>query len=105
MSEGDEPLVALLTRRPGQKEERWGQLVADEPARPEPSWEPPGAGGDGRAGPRPPNRAAAIEEQVTAIRAEVDEVRAAFEEQLTDIRSELEELRAAVDHLRRELGA
>jgi uncharacterized protein YceH (UPF0502 family) len=105
MSEGPEPLVIRLTRRPGQKEERWGQLVADEPDRPEPRWESPGPAGDGRGTARPPDRAAAFEEHVTAIRAEMDELRAGLEEQVTAIRAEVEELRDAFDHVRRQLGA
>jgi uncharacterized protein YceH (UPF0502 family) len=105
MSEGPEPLVIRLTRRPGQKEERWGQLVADEPDRPEPSWESPGPGGDGRVTARPALPAAAFEEQVAAIRAEMEEMRAGVEEQVTAIRAEVDELREAFDHVRRQLGA
>jgi uncharacterized protein YceH (UPF0502 family) len=88
MRDAPEPLVARLERRPGQKEERWTQLVADEPERPEPLWESSesAAGSRSRAG-GASERVAALEEQVMAIKAEMDE------------------LRSALDRLRQDLGA
>jgi uncharacterized protein YceH (UPF0502 family) len=86
LSEAVEPLVARLARRPGQKEERWAQLLADEPERPEIGAEPGDEGaGVSRAGAA--GRISALEEEVAAIRAELDE------------------LRRALDLLRAELGA
>jgi uncharacterized protein YceH (UPF0502 family) len=70
--------VALLPRRPGQKEARYAHLLAGEPrldttedARPAPS-----------ATPRPPARAErieALEGEVAALRAEMAELRAQLE--------------------------
>jgi uncharacterized protein YceH (UPF0502 family) len=99
-TEVTQPLVARLPRRPGQKEERWTQLVGEEPARAELSPEAPQADvptpqadvvapGPSRAVSRsvPAGGLAALEEEVATLRAEVDE------------------LRADLERLRRELGA
>jgi hypothetical protein len=91
LSQREEPLVLRLERRPGEKEERWVQLLTgpfDQSAAPVPvptaaparaAWAPPAPtptptaadlGGDGLA---------ALAEQVTSLRDEVAELRAALE--------------------------
>jgi uncharacterized protein YceH (UPF0502 family) len=84
MSEATEPLVARLTRRPGQKEERWAQQVADEPARPEPTAEWPESPARFRSQ-TGPDRIAALEEQVMALREEVVDVRRALDQLRQDL--------------------
>jgi uncharacterized protein YceH (UPF0502 family) len=85
----DEPLAACLGRQPGQREERWVQLLADEPA-----WEPGPADADADAAPAQPWRAPAppaasrswpppaareggdsLADEVRRLRRDVDELR------------------------------
>jgi uncharacterized protein len=71
MAARDEPLAACLGRQPGQREERWVQLLADEPDLPPArettrSWPAPAA-----ERPRPDSLA----EQVSDLRRELDELR------------------------------
>ena len=73
MAARSEPLVALLERRPGQKESRWAQLLGGELP-----------GGERAApvdAPGPPraDRLAALEETVEALRDEVARLRAEHE--------------------------
>ena len=78
----DEPLVRRLPRRPGQKEERWVHLLAGEPdvdSFDEPAAQPSRATGGGE-------RVAALEDEVRALREELDAVKA-----------EVAELRALFD--------
>ena len=93
LSRWEEPLVARTERRPGQKEERWIQLLTDpdldpaaEPPRESPAVGPPAGGGLG------------IGPQVEG--AWVDELRQA----VSDLRAEVSELRAELEELRRALG-
>jgi uncharacterized protein YceH (UPF0502 family) len=79
----EEPLVARLVRRPGQKEERWTQLLADEPDRAFP--EPP-PGDVARSAPAP--RSGEVED----LRQELGALR----EDVERLRAELEELRSAL---------
>jgi len=78
----EEPLVDRLPRLPGQKEERWRQVLADEAA---PETPPAGgrwaeaAGGDAGGGLR------TVREEVAALRRELEEVRAA----VADLRASL----------------
>jgi uncharacterized protein YceH (UPF0502 family) len=82
LSAGPEPLVARLPRRPGQKEERWTQLLAPDTAD-APGFDAPEV--SGRSQPSRPDQAASLAEladlaeEVTALRAEVAELRAALE--------------------------
>jgi uncharacterized protein len=69
-----EPLVALLARRPGQKEVRYAHLLAGEPAD-----EPPEHAAAPEE-PAPPGRIEALENDVVALRTELAELRARFEE-------------------------
>ena len=100
------PLVRRLARGPGQKEDRYGQLLggpvtgpvtssrseaeADSASRPgapaSPGAGPVPEGGDGRG--------AAPSHELAALRAE-----------LTDLRAEVDALRRALDDLRQQLGA
>jgi uncharacterized protein YceH (UPF0502 family) len=70
-----EPLAARLTRRPGQKEDRYAHLLAGEvtyevPDHPSPARSPD----EGR-----PDRIAALEQTVEALRKEVTELRGQLE--------------------------
>lgn len=80
LAAGPDPLVRLLTRRPGQKEDRWQQLLAAEP---EPA-DPPTATGDGEAG---------LHRRVDALESEVG-----------DLRRRVTDLDAALSALRHSLG-
>jgi hypothetical protein len=85
-----EPLVSRQGRRPGQKEDRWMQLLAEEAESAGLSWsEDPGAA------------------PVTATSrvARVDDNRvSALAEEVAELRQELAELRAAIERLQADLG-
>jgi len=72
----DEPLVAELPRRPGQKETRWGHLIGDLAPEPEPVEvpEPPAEPG---APPRPSlaSRVERLEEIVERLAADLEELK------------------------------
>lgn len=93
LSRWDEPLVARLPRRPGQKEERWTQLLApvdagDDAAgtrRPVPP--PAPSSGDGDGGGRLAAEVAALEESLVELRSEVEMLR----EEVLSLRLELSE--------------
>jgi uncharacterized protein YceH (UPF0502 family) len=79
LSAGPEPLVAQLPRRPGQKEERWTQLLTvDAPAEAE-SWAEV-AGTVVAAVAAVPPTGSSLADQVAALRAEVADLRAALED-------------------------
>ena len=82
LTKWEEPLVARLPRRPGQKEERWGQLLGEEPE-----------GGFRLDRDTSDERPAPAGGALVALREEVDKLRA-----------EVESLRQELDELRRELG-
>src|SRR5579863_6746236 len=68
---GPDPLVSQLSRRPGQKEERWTQLLADEPS-------DAGAASDtGVASPDPALevRSVSLGDAVASLRADIDALR------------------------------
>ncbi len=77
----EEPLVARLPRRPGQKEERWTQLLSEEPD---------GAVRDEGAAPVP----------TAAVTTAVDDLRA----ELAQLREEIQDLREELKRLKDELG-
>ena len=85
----DEPPVARLPRRPGQKEERWAQLLA-----------PDESGGGGDSGPSTgsgdrPQPTAAANGSGADLRAEIDDLRAQVEllrEEVLALRLELAEI-------------
>jgi uncharacterized protein len=113
-----EPLAARLARRPGQKEERWTQLLMDAAPTDEP--EPAGAPGGARlsrlAAPEPPAFASTVREapassaepgegagpdgEVAALREEVADLR----DEVADLGGEVIDLRAALEDLQARLG-
>ena len=99
----DEPLVVELSRRPGQKEERWTQLLTPEAAtdavprdgRPDLStWgraredehdgQGPGTSGSSAA---PDTRLSALADEVAAMRAEIAELRSLVDQLRSDDRN------------------
>jgi uncharacterized protein len=89
-----EPLARKLPRRPGQKEERWVQLltgagtVEEQGAvsdREDESGREADLGFVDQAGPPPSGRLAALEEEVSELRSEVEQLRA----DLDDLRTQL----------------
>jgi hypothetical protein len=124
---GPEPLVARLPRRPGQKEERWAQLLMDEVAAGQSAeWGGAGLAGDAgdvpsasvawagpavapagpvslAAAPGQPSvaaEAALLEAEVAELRTEVVDLRS----EVADLRGEVIDLRAALEHLEAQLG-
>lgn len=86
---GTDPLVRRLPRRPGQKEERWAQLLMG--ATPE-----PGATSDSHTGAveaAEERRSVPLGEEVEALRNDVD----ALHEEVAKIKAVVEELRVAFD--------
>ncbi len=72
----DEPLVAELARRPGQKETRWTHLVGDIPEpQPVELAEPPEAHA-ARSGPSLAQRVETLEETVRRLSADLEELKA-----------------------------
>jgi len=70
LSAGKDPLVAVLSRRPGQKEARWGHLLSGEiPAE-------TGAAPDAVQHESLSDRVASLEERLEALAAELGELRA-----------------------------
>ena len=80
MAARTQPLVALLDRRPGQKESRWAQLLGGElPGREQAApVDPPG--------PSRADRLAALEGEVEALRDEVARLRAEHEALAAELR-------------------
>lgn len=79
LARGDEPFVARLARRPGQKEERWAHLLGDESVSTEPSQDPSGSGALPSAaatGGSHDLRADGLRDEVEALRKEVEALRA-----------------------------
>jgi len=74
----DEPLVAEMSRRPGQKETRWTHLVGDIPEpQPVELAEPPLlAGQPARSGPSLAQRVETLEETVRRLSADLEELKA-----------------------------
>ncbi len=101
LADQPEPLVRLLTRQPGQKEDRWQQLLAVEaPASGPPptvSETPPGPAGDSR--PADPGRDSSHGDP-----SDLEDRVGALESELTAVRAELGEVRASLDALRQSLG-
>lgn len=79
LTRGDEPFVARLARRPGQKEERWAHLLGDESGATEPD---PDLGGSGvvpfgtATGGSDDSRHDSLRDEVEALRKEVEALRA-----------------------------
>lgn len=89
LGSGPDPLVRRLTRRPGQKEERWAELLTS--GTPE-----PGATSDSDTGVTDEAvlvRSVSVSDEVATLRGDVD----ALQEEVVRIRAVVEELRAAFD--------
>ncbi|HET6915283.1 MAG TPA: hypothetical protein VFH56_04270 [Acidimicrobiales bacterium] len=89
LSRGDEPFVARLARRPGQKEERWAHLLGDESVATEPSQDSSGS----RAVPFAAATGGSDDLRTDGLRDEVEA-----------LRKEVEALRADVDALKEARG-
>jgi uncharacterized protein YceH (UPF0502 family) len=77
-----DPLVRRLPRHPGQKEERWAQLLTGEPAVPDPTV--------GAIDTATSPRSSSLRDEVVSLRADVD----ALLERLAAVEVSLEELRS-----------
>ena len=89
LGEGADPLVRRLPRRPGQKEERWAQLLTDATAE-------SGTTPDSRPDvidATAPGRSLPIGDEVASLRDDVDALRV----EVANMRALVEELRAAFD--------
>jgi uncharacterized protein len=86
---GPEPLVSRLSRRPGQKEERWAHLLAGEP--PETDTDSGGRAVTDTAADAV--RSVSLGDAVASLRADVDALR----EEVQRISAIVEELRSAFD--------
>jgi uncharacterized protein YceH (UPF0502 family) len=86
---GPEPLVSRLSRRPGQKEERWAQLLAGEP----PQTDTDSGGRAVSDATADAVRSVSLGDAVASLRADVDALR----EEVQRINAIVEELRSAFD--------
>ena len=89
MAGGPDPLVYRLPRRPGQKEERWTQLLAGEPTEVDTSADTEVDATDAAEA----VRSVSLDDVVTSLRADVDALR----EEVQRISSIVEELRSTFD--------
>ena len=76
MAGREEPLVARLERQPGQKEHRWAHLLGGDLAEVLASADDDRTAGDGRQ-PSRTDRIGALEDEVQALRADLDRLQAA----------------------------
>ena len=85
MAEGDDPLVGRLPRRPGQKEERWAEILSAAPISER------GASAEIMSG---PDRVQgySIGDEIAALRAEVD----TLQQEVGRIAASVTELRTAL---------
>jgi len=93
LTRGDEPFVARLARRPGQKEERWAHLFGDESRAAAPTPEPAPSSGEVRTVAPTPATGGPGDLRGDGRRDEVE-----------SLRKEVEVLRAEVDALKEALG-
>ena len=104
-----EPLVVNVGRRPGQKEERWAHLLAEEIAWPEPPPQPPRpglaptGGWESPAVGAPGARSAAAEPGGGVAAVDAERL-AELEEEVQSLSSDLEVLRRQFDQLCEQLG-
>jgi hypothetical protein len=88
LSDGSDPLVCRLPRRPGQKEERWAQLLAGvTPETGTSDSRTAVVDGTGQ------DRSVSLSDEVASLRNDVDAVR----KEMASIKVLVEELRAAFD--------
>ena len=84
-----DPLVRCLPRRPGQKEERWTQLLTGEPGQVDSS-----SAGDPRLTDRDaPSAPGSVVDDIGSLRADL----VALQEEVAGIRAVVDEIRAAFD--------
>lgn len=88
LADGDDPLVARLPRRSGQKEERWAQLLTGEPTEASVGSDPGTAAMDRVTGVR-----ASTSDEIVALRSDV----ASLREEVDKLAAIVEELRVAFD--------
>ena len=88
LGSGPDPLVRRLTRRPGQKEERWAQLLTSGTPEPDPTSDFDTGVTEAVQVP-----SVSLSDEVAALRGDVDDL----QEQVVKIRVVVEELRAAFD--------
>jgi uncharacterized protein len=86
---GPDPLARRLPRRPGQKEERWAQLLTGEPSEPDPSPADSAALSDREVEARPVSAG----DELATLRGDVNALR----EEVARISAIVEELRVAFD--------
>ena len=98
LSEGPDPIALRLARRPGQKEERWTQLLTDDEA----SFD---SDGGAEASPVGPPDADAPRPPAAPPATVVDGRLASVEGELAELRTEVESLRADLNDLRTQLGS
>ncbi|HXB37495.1 MAG TPA: YceH family protein [Acidimicrobiales bacterium] len=89
LAEGDDPLVSRMPRRPGQKEERWTQLLAGEPPEADVVSDSTTEETDAAVA----MRSVSLDDVVTSLRADVDALR----EEVQRISAIVEELRGVFD--------
>jgi hypothetical protein len=89
LAEGPDPLVSRMPRRPGQKEERWAQLLAGEASESNVVAD----SGDGATDPTSAVQSVSSSDVEASLRADIDALR----EEVQRISGIVEELRAAFD--------
>jgi hypothetical protein len=89
LAEGPDPLVSRMPRRPGQKEERWAQLLAGEASESNVVAD----SGDGATDPASAVQSVSSSDVEASLRADIDALR----EEVQRIGAIVEELRAAFD--------
>jgi uncharacterized protein len=75
LTKGESPLVRVLPARPGQKENRYVQLLSGEPILPENSFEVVQSGPVGEVSSPEPSRLDAIEKEIAELRDELARLR------------------------------
>jgi uncharacterized protein len=99
LADRPDSLARRLSRRPGQKEERWIHLLTDQISYAEPR-EGSGAASDGQV-----DRAdAAADDRMNTLDRSSGPL-ATLEEEVSELRAEVEQLRSALEDLRTQLGS
>jgi uncharacterized protein len=99
LADRPDPLARRLSRRPGQKEERWIHLLTDQISYAEPRE------GSGAASDRQVDRAdAAADDRMNTLDRPSGPL-ATLEEEVSELRAEVEQLRSALEDLRTQLGS
>lgn len=74
LTRGEEPFVARLARRPGQKEQRWAHLLGEESPETEPA--PPALASGGSDDVQAPGSRSDLRDEVESLRRELEALRA-----------------------------